>query len=140
MPRSPHAVLETSLYVVDLHRAVAFYENVLGLRQINDGYFEGGRGAAFQVGSGASVLLLFRADITRLGGILPAHGTTGAGHVAFRIEPGECDSWRQRLREQGVVIEKEFAFGNNPPSIYFRDPDGNSVELAVASIWALKDS
>ena len=140
MPLSPHAVLETSLYVADLDRAVAFYENVLGLRQITDGYFEGGRGAALQVGSGSSVLLLFRADITRLGGILPAHGTTGAVHVAFRIEPRECDSWRQRLREHGVVIEKEFAFGNQSPSIYFRDPDGNSLELAVASIWPLKHS
>ena len=140
MPLSPHAVLETSLYVADLDRAVAFYENVLGLRQITDGYFEGGRGAALQVGSGPSVLLLFRAHITRLGGILPAHGTTGAVHVAFRIEPRECDSWRQRLREHGVVIEKEFAFGNQSPSIYFRDPDGNSLELAVASIWQLKDS
>ena len=140
MPLSPHAVLETSLYVADLDRAVALYENVLGLRQITDGYFEGGRGAALQVGSGPSVLLLFRAHITRLGGILPAHGTTGAVHVAFRIEPRECDSWRQRLREHGVVIEKEFAFGNQSPSIYFRDPDGNSLELAVASIWQLKDS
>jgi catechol 2,3-dioxygenase-like lactoylglutathione lyase family enzyme len=140
MPLSPHAVLETSLYVADLDRAVAFYENVLGLRQITDGYFEGGRGAALQVGSGPSVLLLFRADITRLEGILPAHGTTGAGHIAFRIEPRECDSWRQRLREHGVVIEREFAFGNQSPSIYFRDPDGNSLELAVASIWALKNS
>jgi catechol 2,3-dioxygenase-like lactoylglutathione lyase family enzyme len=140
MPLSPHAVLETSLYVADLDRAVAFYENVLGLRRITDGYFEGGRGAALQVGSGSSVLLLFRADITRLGGILPAHGTTGAGHVAFRTEPRECDSWRQRLREHGVVIEKEFAFGNQSPSIYFRDPDGNSLELAVASIWPLEHS
>jgi catechol 2,3-dioxygenase-like lactoylglutathione lyase family enzyme len=140
MALSPHAVLETSLYVADLDRAVAFYENILGLRRINEGYFEGGRGAALQVGSGPSVLLLFRADITRIGGILPAHGTTGAGHVAFRMEPKEHDTWRQRLREHGVAIEKEFAFGNAPPSIYFRDPDGNSLELAVASIWALKDA
>ena len=62
MAQSPHAVLETSLYVADLDRAVAFYENVLGLCRISEGYFEGGRGAALQVGSGASVLLLFRAD------------------------------------------------------------------------------
>lgn len=139
MTQSPHAVLETSLYVADLDRSVAFYENVLGLRRVNDGYFEGGRGAALQVGSGASVLLLFRADITRLGGILPAHGTVGAGHVAFRIEPHESDTWLQHLREHGVAIEKEFAFGNASPSIYFRDPDGNSLELAVASIWALQE-
>jgi catechol 2,3-dioxygenase-like lactoylglutathione lyase family enzyme len=140
MPFAPHAILESSLYVTDLDRAVAFYRDVLGLRPINDGYFEGGRGAAFQVGSGSSVLLLFRAEITRLGGILPAHGATGAGHVAFRIEPAEMEIWRQRLRDHGVAIEKEFAFGDNPPSIYFRDPHGNSLELAVSSIWALQTS
>jgi catechol 2,3-dioxygenase-like lactoylglutathione lyase family enzyme len=138
MELTPKAILETSLYVDDLDRAIAFYEGVLGLRRIEDGYFAGGRGAALQVGVGLSVLLLFRADITRDGGELPAHGTTGAGHVAFRVEPEELPHWRQRLREQGVRIEREFAFGDHPPSIYFRDPDGNSLELAVADIWHLK--
>ena len=140
MALEPQAVLESSLYVADVDRAVSFYENVLGLRRINDGYFEGGRGAALQVDSGPSVLLLFRAEITRLGGILPAHGTTGAGHVAFRVDAGDLDKWRERLRAHSVEIEKEFAFGGNPPSIYFRDPDGNSLELAVSSIWQLKSS
>jgi catechol 2,3-dioxygenase-like lactoylglutathione lyase family enzyme len=140
MAIEPQAVLESSLYVAGVDRAVSFYEYVLGLRRINDGYFEGGRGAALQVGSGPSVLLLFRAEITRLGGILPAHGTTGAGHVAFRVDAGDLDKWRERLRAHSVEIEKEFAFGGNPPSIYFRDPDGNSLELAVSSIWHLKSS
>jgi len=138
MALRPHGVLETSLYVTDLDRAIAFYEKVMGLRLIRDGYFAGGRGAALQVGSGASVLLLFRADVTMKPGELPVHGTTGAGHAAFRVEPAELASWRERLRENGVEIEKEVAFGKNPPSIYFRDPDGNSLELAVASIWALE--
>ena len=135
MAFTPKAVLETSLYVGDLGRALAFYETVLGLRKIDDGYFAGGRGAALQVGSGPSVLLLFRAEITRAGGELPAHGTTGAGHVAFRVDPEELDRWRRKLKEHGVAIENEFAFGDHPASIYFRDPDGNSLELAVASIW-----
>lgn len=135
MALSPNAVLETSLYVTDLERAVAFYERVLGLRKIDDGYFPGGRGAALQVGTGPSVLLLFCAEVTRRGGELPAHGTTGAGHVAFRVEPKDLDPWRKRLQELGVRIEKEISFGNNPSSIYFRDPDGNSLELAVATIW-----
>lgn len=138
MPSSPHGVLETSLYVNDVERSIAFYQDVLGLRKIDDGFFAGGRGAALQVGAGPSVLLLFRADLTRAGGALPPHGTTGAGHVAFRIEANEIHGWRKRLQEQGVAIEKEFAFGDNPPSIYFRDPDGNSIELAVASIWTFE--
>lgn len=137
MALSPKAVLETSLYVSDLDRAIAFYEDVLGLRRIDDGYFSGGRGAALQVGTGPSVLLLFRAEITCAGGELPSHGTTGAGHVAFRVEAGELTRWRQHLLDKGVAIEKEFAFGSNPPSIYFRDPDGNSLEFAVPSIWKL---
>jgi catechol 2,3-dioxygenase-like lactoylglutathione lyase family enzyme len=138
MALSPEGVLETSLYVDDLDRALAFYEGVLGLRRINEGYFAGGRGAALQVGTGPSVLLLFRAELTRAGGELPAHGTTGAGHAAFRVAAEELAEWRKRLQAQGVAIEKEFAFGDHPPSIYFRDPDGNSLELATASIWNLK--
>ena len=139
MALSPKAVLETSLYVGNLERAVTFYETVLGLRKIDDGYFAGGRGAALQVGSGPSVLLLFRAESTSAGGELPAHGTTGAGHIAFRVDPEELDRWRCKLKEHGVAIEKEFAFGDHPSSIYFRDPDGNSLELAVASIWKLRN-
>jgi catechol 2,3-dioxygenase-like lactoylglutathione lyase family enzyme len=135
-----HAVLETSLYVTDLDRAIEFYTGVLALRMIPDGYFEGGRGAALQVGDGPSVLLLFRAEITRQEGSLPSHGTTGAGHAAFRVDANELPAWREMLREHGVAIEKELAFGKHPSSIYFRDPDGNSLELAVADIWSLDPS
>lgn len=130
---SPHGVLETSLYVSDLARALAFYENVLGLKKID--VFPAGRGAALQVGTGPSVLLLFCAAITRTGGTFPAHGAQGHGHVAFRIEPEELEAWRICLRKHSVPIEKELVFRGNPPSLYFRDPDGNSLELSVAAIW-----
>jgi catechol 2,3-dioxygenase-like lactoylglutathione lyase family enzyme len=136
----PKAVLETSLYVTDLDRAIAFYCDVLGLRQIPDGYFSRVRGAALQVGSAPSVLLLFDANVTRRSGTFPAHGTTGAGHVAFRVDPDEIPFWRRRLQDCGVSIEEEIPFRGQPPSLYFRDPDGNSLELAVSSIWSLRSS
>jgi catechol 2,3-dioxygenase-like lactoylglutathione lyase family enzyme len=112
----PDSILETSLYVSDLDRAVAFYRDVLGLRLMVE--FENHRGAAFQVGAGPCVLLLFRVEETRKGGVFPPHGTTGADLAAHR-----------------VASEKELSFGGQPPSIYFRDPDGNSLELAVSAIW-----
>jgi catechol 2,3-dioxygenase-like lactoylglutathione lyase family enzyme len=136
MPSSPEAILETSLYVSDLGRSISFYEGALGLRKIDE--FPTGRGAALQVGSGPSVLLLFVAEITREGGTFPPHGTSGAGHVAFRVEPKELSAWRERLQRHGIPIEKELTFDWNPPSLYFRDPDGNSLELAVAGIWSLR--
>jgi catechol 2,3-dioxygenase-like lactoylglutathione lyase family enzyme len=132
------AILESSLYVTDLDRAVAFYRDVLGLRTVNDEYFTNQRGAAFLVGP--TVLLLFRAEETRKPGMLPSHGASGPGHVAFCVEPDELPAWRKRLTEQGVKIEKEFSFDSQPPSIYFRDPDGNVLELAVASSWPFPKS
>ena len=133
MPPVPQleCVMESSLYVTDLKRAVAFYRDVLDLRVM--GEFDEQRGAALAVGP--TVLLLFRAEETLKEGVLPSHGAQGTGHVAFRVQPEDLPGWRRRLEERGVQIEKEFAFGNNPPSIYFRDPDGNVLELAVASIW-----
>jgi len=124
-------VLESTLYVTDLERAVAFYRDVLGLPLMNE--FESERGAAFAVGH--TVLLLFRAEETLKPGHLPAHGATGSGHVAFRVRPEELPVWRRHLHDRGVAIEKEHQFGDNPPSIYFRDPDGNVLEFAVSMIW-----
>jgi len=130
-----HGVMESALYVTDLDRAVAFYRDVLGLRLMSE--FASERGAA--LAAGASVLLLFRAEETLKGGELPPHGARGSGHVAFRVAPEELEPWRHHLEAHGVKIEKEFRFGDNPPAIYFRDPDGNLLELAVASIWPWQD-
>ncbi len=131
-----HSILEAALYTSDLRRAVAFYRDVLGLRLM--GEFDERRGAAFQVGP--TVLLLFRAEETLKGSELPAHGAQGTGHIAFRVTPKELAAWRKRLAEHGVAIEKEHKFGDNPPSIYFRDPDGNVLELAVAAIWPFEET
>lgn len=125
------AVMETTLYVNDVARAVAFYRDVLGLRLMDE--FDEDKGAAFAVGP--TVLLLFRAEATLRPGTLPPHGATGTGHVAFRVQPDEIPAWRDFLQSRGVPIETEHTFGSNPPSLYFRDPDGNLLEVAVASIW-----
>jgi catechol 2,3-dioxygenase-like lactoylglutathione lyase family enzyme len=122
----PRRIFETVVYATDYEAAVAFYRDVLGLREVDDGAFrlEGG------------MLLLF--DPTRSsqpGRPVPSHGATGPGHVAFAVGDGELDSWGEAFRERGVKIEQEVAWPQGGRSIYVRDPAGNSVELVEGDIW-----
>jgi len=127
------AVIETAIYVDDLQATEEFYGGILGLQAIGK---EPGRSVFFQVGD-ASVLLAFIAEITLKGDHLPAHGTKGPGHFALGIAATDLQTWRQRLQENGVVIEKEVQWPKGGKSIYFRDPSGNSVELVTPGVWAL---
>lgn len=122
-------ILETVLYVADLERAEGFYRDVLALKQIGK---EAGRHVFFRVGSG--VLLLFRAERTRQSGRLPPHGADGAIHVCFTVAPDEYETWKQRLQGHGVPIQQEVAWPHGR-SFFFRDPDGNLLELADADLW-----
>ncbi|MDQ3546548.1 MAG: glyoxalase/bleomycin resistance/extradiol dioxygenase family protein, partial [Verrucomicrobiota bacterium] len=46
--------------------------------------------------------------------------------------------WRERLQEAGVAIESEVEWPEGGRSLYFRDPAGNSVELAPPTLWRKK--
>ncbi|HEX8204315.1 MAG TPA: VOC family protein [Isosphaeraceae bacterium] len=131
MNRIVHLV-EVAAYVTDLDRAEAFYRDVLGLEPIGT---EPGRHAFFRVGS--SVLLLFLAAETLRGTALPSHGATGPGHFALGIAAEDFDAWRERLRQHGVDVEREVRWDRGGRSLYFRDPDGNSVELVTPGLWGL---
>ena len=131
-------VLETALYVDDLEAAERFYGRVLGLQKI---FSVAGRQLVFRSGEG--VLLIFDPKQTQgtkiviNGGVIPLHGTHGAGHMAFRIPKEELGVWRERLSAEGVTIESEVAWPNGAHSIYFRDPARNSLEFATPDIWEL---
>lgn len=136
MPEVTHAVragriFETSLYGDDLPALEDFYLRVIGLETISR---FGERGMALRCGG--DVLLLFDPEATRRSaeGDPPAHGCRGQGHVAFAVPAAELPAWRDRLAEHGVEIETEVEWENGR-SIYFRDPAGNSVELATPRIW-----
>ncbi len=118
-------VAEAILYVTDIPRAKKFYTEVLDLpvsNQFDDAIF-------LQTGQN-STLILF--DINKLAvrkSIIPAHGARGQGHVCLAIPPEQMDGWRARLLAHDVEIEHEQDWSLGTHSIYFRDPDGNSLEL-----------
>jgi catechol 2,3-dioxygenase-like lactoylglutathione lyase family enzyme len=124
-------VYETVLYTPDVPAAVTFYGDVLGLRLIEE---PDELGAAFRLDDGG-VLLLFEPTLSSAPGRrVPSHGATGAGHVAFGLEPGGYEPCLERLRAQQVEIEQEVDWDGGR-SIYVRDPAGNSVEFVEGEIW-----
>ena len=131
MPPIEHLV-EAGIYADDLERAEAFYHDILGLEVLTK---EPGRHVFFRVGD--SVLLIFRAEETLKGGMLPPHGARGPGHFALGVPMDSFDQWRQHLRSKGVEIEKEVEWPRGGKSLYFRDPAGNSVELVTRGLWGL---
>jgi catechol 2,3-dioxygenase-like lactoylglutathione lyase family enzyme len=131
--------LETALYTEDLAAAERFYSSVLGLHKI---FSEPGRLVSFRCQD--SILLIFNSKRTTTertvinGGVVPLHGTSGGGHAAFRVAAEDLETWRARFREHDVAIESEVAWPNGARSIYFRDPAGNSLELATPDMWTGK--
>jgi catechol 2,3-dioxygenase-like lactoylglutathione lyase family enzyme len=90
------------------------------------------------VGQGTLLLLFQRGNAEPLetpGGLIPGHTSGGPGHFAFAIDLGELAAWEARLSSLGVAIESRVNWERGGTSIYFRDPDNRSVELATPGIW-----
>jgi catechol 2,3-dioxygenase-like lactoylglutathione lyase family enzyme len=121
---------EAALYVADLKRAERFWRR-LGLPLV--GRAPGGH-ASFRVGM--DLLLLFGSRETVAGGAVPAGGSPGHGHVAFDVpDVGALARWRTFLEQAGVAIEAAQEWPGGGRSLYFRDPDGNSIELITRGTW-----
>ncbi len=123
------------LKVRELDRAVAFYRDVLGLREVAR---YGGRMVFFTAPGGQNhhdlAILALGRHAPR-----PAEDAVGLYHVAFKVGDS-LDELRQvkaRLEARGVRIQgvSDHAVSQ---SLYLEDPDGNGVELYVdadPAVW-----
>ena len=134
MPPRIDRVLESVLYATDLDEAERFYTDVLGLalHSRHAGLF-----AFFRCGPG--MVLLFDPDAASRGRDVPAHGARGPGHLCFAVATADLPGWRERLGAAGVAIEREVTWPGGGQSVYFRDPAGNSLELATPRLWGLPE-
>lgn len=103
-----------------------FYSKVLGLQVLT---FENGR-SALQVGQQKINLN----HVTEQSDPRPAAPTSGSDHLCF-ITDTPLDEVTRHLQKHGVAIElgpvpRTGALGDLS-SIYFRDPDGNLIEVSV---------
>lgn len=128
-------VLETSLYVADLARSQSFYQQVLGFTTM----LSDPRMCALAVPR-RQVLLLFLTDGSLQAsptpyGDIPPHGAHGTQHVCFSIPLGDLQRWENRLSAFGIDTDSRLVWPQGATSLYFRDPDGHSVELSTPGLW-----
>ena len=102
-------------WVTDMDRAVAFYEEVLGLKLMRR---DGGNWAEFDAGP---IRLA-------LHGAVEGHPVEpGGATAAFRV--ADVDAARGRLEGRGVTIDHAGEVGTWARYATFRDPDGNTVQV-----------
>jgi len=110
------------LRVADLDRAIEFYGRVLGCRverQLQ-------KPRLVQLRAGASLIDLVPADPPA------ARGAGNMDHFALRLEAFDAAALAAHLRRHGVdpgAVHERYGAEGYGPSLYFVDPDGNTVEL-----------
>jgi catechol 2,3-dioxygenase-like lactoylglutathione lyase family enzyme len=130
-----NGILETALYVEHLERSRAFYQKLMGF----DCFMFDARMCALGV-PGRGVLLLFerhgsaKPSQTPVGTI-PAHDGIGTLHLAFAIPAAALADWEAHLGALEIPIESRITWARGGTSLYFRDPDGHSLEVATPGLW-----
>jgi glyoxylase I family protein len=118
--------------VADLDRTTVFYRDVLGLSLVDRGFNEDDPDARhfwFGDPAGAPGTLVSFMEYPQLPEAVEGRG--GVHHFAFAVRSlDEQVAWRDYLRSREVPCSDVFERGRFR-SIYFRDPDGNLLEIAT---------
>ena len=57
--------------------------------------------------------------------------TVSVGNCTF----GELEAWDEHLRKLDITVESRIKWARGGTSLYFRDPDGHSLEVATPGLW-----
>ena len=125
--RLDHVVLR----VADLERSIAWYRDVLGCRVERRRDDLG----LVHLRAGASMIDLVALDgrLGRAGGAGPGAEGRNVDHLCLRIDPFDETALRAHLARFGIApvgpAEINFGAEGDGLSLYFQDPDGNTIEL-----------
>jgi catechol-2,3-dioxygenase len=130
--RWSHAVL----YVRDLDTMLSFYEKVLGFRVSDRGPIDS-RNPALEL----VFLSQVGTDHHQLA-FVPVRGPDAPGqldHMAFRVDSlDDVKELAEKLRDGGHADTLSPVNHGNAWSVYFKDPEGNGIEVFCDSPWAVR--
>lgn len=121
-----HLVLRTA----DVARMVRFYVDVLGCTVEKEQPAFGL--TQLRAGSGLIDLVSLDGPIGRTGGAGPGTEGRNLDHFCLRIDPFDADAILERFGIHHVdtsPVQRRYGAEGEGPSIYVKDPDGNTVEL-----------
>ncbi len=135
-----HRLNHAVLYVRDVARSVAFYQDVLGFRVVED--MAGLPGAAFLQAAGSSNdhdLGLFEIG-AGAGDSLAGRATVGLYHLAWEVDTlADLDELARKLVAAGALVGS--SDHSTTKSLYGKDPDGIEFEIAwIVPADALDDA
>jgi len=129
-----HYLGHVVFYVKDLERALAFYRDLVGFREV--GRIFNGKAAALTAGRIHHELLLIEVGDAPAP---PAGRHLGLYHIGIKVGDSldELRAAKRELEQAGVRISG-MSDHTVSQSLYLHDPDGNEVELYVdadPAIW-----
>jgi len=115
-----------ALAVTDLEKAIAWYQDVLGLERR---YREAWGDCPAMLCAGSTCLALFplrsaESSVRTSGSVQPT-----MRHLAFRATYADLLEAEKNLQERGITFE--FQNHGIAHSIYFADPDGHQLEITT---------
>jgi len=120
-----------AITVADVERSIAFYRDLFGCEILYEDLWREGRVPIISIRVGANVINVHQAG--REAKPHAQHPTPGSGDVCFRWD-APIEAALALLGSHGISVEegpvpRPAADGEVGRSIYFRDPDGNLLEL-----------
>ena len=116
--------------VRDLKAVEAFYRDILGCevvkRQEHLGLVH------IRTGSALVDLISVEGKLGRMGGAAPSREGQNVAHLCLRVDPFEGPALLRHLNALGVSaseISSNFGAEGEGPSLYLKDPEGNTIEL-----------
>ena len=122
MPRITK-IAHVVLAVTDVNRSKAFYRDVIGMELVSDRPNQG-PSAFLSFGTQHHDVALFQAPVGA------ERGSLGLVHIALQVDGGKSalKEMVERLQGSGVELTSPVTHGITN-SVYFSDPDGNTLEI-----------